>query len=192
MKSCRLTILPGFYIFFAFGILLIPLRWFIAWLVAAFVHELFHILALQIFGGHVKEIKIGMAGAIINADSLSCLRTSLCALAGPLGGFLLLACLRTAPRLALCGVIQSLYNLLPVYPLDGEKTLRGVVERFSTEKVAKKVITVTENVVLFLLVSSSLYGAFALQLGLYPLVAVMMLMIKNKKIPCKPCRSRVQ
>lgn len=192
MKSCRLIILPGFYIFLAFGILFIPLRWLIAWLVAAFVHELFHILALQIFGGRVKEIQIGMAGAVINADSLSCLRASFCALAGPLGGFLLLAFLRTAPRLALCGVIQSVYNLLPVYPLDGEKTLKGVAESFLPERAAKKMMTVTENTVLFLLVSISLYGAFALRLGLYPFVAVVMLIIKNKKIPCKPCRSKVQ
>ena len=50
----------------------------------------------------------------------------LCALAGPVGGFLLLSMCRIYPELAVWGMFQSIYNLLPVYPLDGGRAVRCI------------------------------------------------------------------
>lgn len=54
-------------------------------------------------------------------------RELLCVLAGPAVSFSLLALARFFPRIAICGLVQGIYNLLPIYPLDGGKALRCMV-----------------------------------------------------------------
>ena len=192
MRSRAFVILPGSYIFLALGVLLVPLPWLTAWLLAAAVHELFHILALRLFGYPVEQIEIGMSGAKIKTCGLSGLRMSACALAGPLGGFLLLLFLRIAPRIALCGAIQGLYNLLPIRSLDGEKALRGIVEHYLPLRSAERLLNAVENCVLLLVTICCLYATMKLRLGIYPLIAAALLIVRNKKIPCKATAGRVQ
>lgn len=51
-------------------------------------------------------------------------RELIAVLAGPAASLLLLSLVRVFPRVAICGLIQGIYNLLPIYPLDGGKALR--------------------------------------------------------------------
>ena len=116
----------GFFPVLALMLLLFPLRFLVGVLLAALIHELGHLLALKIAGGRVLSIRLRSCGARIEAAPMSPGRTALCALAGPAAGALTIFAWKTFPELALAGLVQTVFNLIPVYPLDGGRALRNI------------------------------------------------------------------
>ena len=116
----------GFFPVLALMLLLFPLRFLVGVLLAALIHELGHLLALKTAGGRVLSIRLRSFGARIEAAPMSPGRTALCALAGPAAGALTIFAYKTFPELALAGLVQTVFNLLPVYPLDGGRALRNI------------------------------------------------------------------
>ena len=116
----------GFFPVLALMLLLFPVRFLVGVLLAALIHELGHLLALKIAGGRVLSIRLRSFGARIEAAPMSPGRTALCALAGPAAGALTIFAYKTFPELALAGLVQTVFNLLPVYPLDGGRALRNI------------------------------------------------------------------
>ena len=114
----------SFFIIVALWVLALPLNWVGAWFAAAGFHELGHFIALKILRVKVGGIYIGATGAKIHTGCLRCWEELICSLAGPLSGLLLLGCAAVMPRVAFCALIQSLVNLIPVYPADGGRALR--------------------------------------------------------------------
>ena len=116
----------GFFPVLALMLLLFPLRFLVGVLLAALIHELGHLLALKLAGGRVLSIRLRSFGARIEAAPMSPGRTALGALAGPAAGALPIFAYKTFPELALAGLVQTVFNLLPVYPLDGGRALRNI------------------------------------------------------------------
>jgi Zn-dependent protease len=56
---------------------------------------------------------------MMETTPLTPIQEAFCALAGPMGSFLVLLMSEVLPEAALCGLFQGAYNLLPIYPLDG-------------------------------------------------------------------------
>ena len=106
---------------------LLPLRWLAAAFMAALLHELGHYCVVCLCGGRVHSFNIRASGAQIQASGLTPNREILCLLAGPLFGLLPLLLYKYLPFVAICGLIQSAYNLLPIYPLDGGKILKIII-----------------------------------------------------------------
>lgn len=110
----------------------------------------------------------------------------ICALAGPLGSFLLVCMIRWFPMIGFCAGIQGLYNLLPVYPFDGGRVLQALVG----EKAA--------NIIgLWTILLLSLFGIYAVirfDLGLGAVLLIFLLIRKGtfRKISCKDGRQGVQ
>ena len=92
-------------------------------LTACAVHEGGHLLALKLLGGAVDRVRVTLTGAEIRLRGmcrLSYPREAMSVLAGP-GANLLLAAACAGPMPALAGgsLILGLFNLLPIWPLDG-------------------------------------------------------------------------
>ena len=121
-------------ILWALLLLVLPLPWLLAAMGAAAFHEAFHAGAVLLAGGRLRGIWIGPGGAVMDADVPGFRQELLCSGAGPLGSLLLATLCHTAPRLALCGLVQGCFNLLPIYPLDGGRMLRCTLRRLCPER----------------------------------------------------------
>lgn len=191
MKLRDIRILPEFFLCLSFLLLIIPVKWLLSWLIAAALHELFHILALKVCGFQIRLVSVGVFGAKIETDAEYGLRSVLCALAGPVAGFLLLLFARKIPIIALCGLFQSLSNLLPIYPLDGGRAVRNLLFRFWPEGRVRRVLAPIETVIGIFLFGLSIYGFLKLHLGILPIFAASLLFLRKKR-PCNQSLLRVQ
>lgn len=179
MMERKVRILPGFYIFIAVAFVLVPVKWLAAWMLAAAIHELSHILMLKLLRCQLLSVRVGASGAVIKAGCDARWKQLLCTLAGPLSGFALMLFLRVMPRVALCGMIQSLYNILPLSSLDGGKTLEIITQMLFPKSVSKRIVEITRFAVIVSLLLLALYGTFSLKLGLFPLILAGILIIKK-------------
>ena len=152
----------------ALTLLVLPLPWVAAAVLAAALHELCHYVAILALGGRVGEIAVGPGGAAMELESLSAVREILAAAAGPVGSLSLTLAGRLFPRLALCGLAQGFFNLLPIYPLDGGRILRRLLELVLPERIAGDITCWTGLAV-------SLCGIFwSLRLGFLPGAAALL------------------
>ena len=190
-KLPRIEISAAFCVFLAVSLLLLPLQWVLAAIVAACFHEACHIVAIRLLGGRLSSIFAGMNGASICIATMSESKECICALAGPVGGIILLLFARWIPRIAVCAAIQSLYNLLPLYPLDGGRALRCILLMIMP-KYAGKLCAWIETICLIGITTLALYACLFLHLGLLPLVFAGLLWHKTKNTPCKAPVLKVQ
>lgn len=172
----RLELPPRVCLWAAFALLVFPLRWLLAWLLAAAVHEGFHILAIFACGGKIRGMRIGLGGAVIEIAPMSPGRELICALAGPGGGLLLLSVARWMPLTALWGLIQSVWNLLPVYPLDGGRILRCLLRITLGEERGESMSRVLSAGFSLAVTGAAVYGWLCRGWGIFPLLGALSLM----------------
>lgn len=168
-------------------ILLLPLRWCLAFFAAALVHESCHLLALRLCGGRPLRLALGTAGAAIRSAPLPGWQALLCTLAGPMGGLVLVSLARTFPILAICAAVQSAFNLLPISSLDGGQVLRICLEYVLSRDLVDSLCRRTEVLILAIAAILGMYYSFVLKLGLLPVLAAGMVICKGRigKTPCK-------
>lgn len=174
-------------------LLILPLDWILSAAAAALIHELCHILVLSSFGGKIRSIHIQPFGCIIESNRVGEWAQFCCILAGPLGSFLLLTLCHTAPKIAICGFVHGLYNLIPVLPLDGGRILRLLLYAVCPE-YAEKLLAVAAFGICIAVTFLAFWFASLDSLGLFPLLIALIWNIKYlpRKIPCKPCGIGVQ
>lgn len=170
-------------------ILLAPLHLVFSFYIAATIHEFFHILMLQRFHVPIYSISIGINGAAIHSAPLAPREEFLCAAAGPLGSFICLLLLRAAPTIALCGLIQGIYNLLPVYPMDGGRMIRCLCQRYCPHR-SDSICRAAAVITVLLLCSFCIYLYLRSSDYLYCVIALYFLFqtCLKRKIPCKEHR----
>ena len=120
----KISVDPRAYIVFSAMLLLLGPNWMCAVIFSAAVHELGHLTALWMYDCKVFSIRILPFGARIDTGWLHGKIGILCALAGPIAGGMLVFAYPAAPKTAFCALVQTLFNLLPIYPLDGGQALR--------------------------------------------------------------------
>lgn len=150
-------------------LLILPLKWILAAVTAACVHEAAHLICIYLFGGRVRRIRLKACGAVIEAERISGYREVLCALAGPLGSLSLLLWIRSVPLLGLCGLVQGLFNLFPVYPMDGGRILTGLLESLIPSK-AEMISKIVQNSILFAILITAIVCSVWFHLGVLPVL----------------------
>lgn len=168
-------------------LLILPLRWLLAAVIAAMFHELCHTAAVYICQGQIHHLEISVHGAKLNVSELSRPKELLCSLAGPLGGLFLLLFVRWIPRIAVCALFQSFYNLLPLYPLDGGRALWCGTTLFLPENKANKLCAVIEKGCITLIILTAIYSSIVLKLGISSVIPAFFILAQTKirKTPCK-------
>ena len=126
MKLPDVQATAGFYLMAAASVLILPLNVLLSFVLAASIHELCHILALFFFRNTVQEIHLSAFGAEIATGQLYPSQELICAAAGPVGSLLLTLFSKQMPLVALFGLCQGLFNLLPIYPMDGGRMVRSI------------------------------------------------------------------
>lgn len=190
----RVQVTPGLCICLAFSLFVLPLNWVVSWLLALTVHELCHYLAVLLSGGRVHHIRLTLSGAQITADALSRGKEACCALAGPIGGLLLLLFRRMIPITAFCGSIHAVYNLIPLQSLDGGKALLDLLSMLTGEKMAEAICNWVDRISRIALFLAALYIAWRLSWGALAIFAGVLYFGKWRKLksPCKQDLLRVQ
>lgn len=167
----------GFCLLLAMLLMCLPLQWVTAILIAGAIHEFFHIAAIYLLNGQVYRLSISLRGAVLETEQMHPSKELLCALAGPIGSALLLLLVRWFPRLAICGALHCIFNLLPLFPLDGGRVLRSVIYLLVHPQKNETVWRFSQILLRMILASVLVVAAvklgwFALLLGIVLLKAV--------------------
>lgn len=188
-----IRIRPSAYILAAILVLLVPMNWLCALLLASAIHEAGHLVAIYMTGGKVEAVSIGFCGAQIHTVISETGKEFFCAAAGPLASMLLLLLSRFFPKIAICGMIQAVFNLIPVYPMDGGRMLHCLL-RWIWPRKADRIIKATEILALSIIFLISLAVTFRLQKGLLPVLCCVTVFARLLfgKIPCKSRKTAVQ
>lgn len=167
----RLDYSPGVCIALAVFCLTVPPDWIAAGFLAASVHELSHVLAVLLLGGRIESLCISERGAVMNATPLTCGRELICILAGSAGSFGLMLFCQSLPKTALCGLVHGVYNLLPVYPLDGGRAVKCILSMVCSPLQSEKWCSRISAGTVFAAVMILIFCGFRWNLGLFPLFA---------------------
>lgn len=190
-KQIRLK--ANFLFWSAVCVLVIPINWFLSWLLAVSLHELSHYLTLRLFKVQIYSITIGLSGAEIETEPMPVYKEIISALSGPLGGFCALLFARNIPLAAICAFLQSLYNLIPIYPLDGGRVLRCCLISILGNELGCRLHNRLEVGIVGIIFVLSVIISYIIKFPALIAVALILL-LKNKhlKIPCKEVKQIVQ
>lgn len=128
MMKRRLDLTPGFPAFLAAVWYFDSCGIFWPFLAAMTVHELAHAAVLLLLGGRIESVRLSFAQVELRTGLLSD-RTELWSTAAGPGINLLCGWLfrRWMPAFAAVSLLLALFNLLPVWPLDGGRLLRTLL-----------------------------------------------------------------
>ena len=190
-ERTRLTVQPEGFCVIALAFFLFPWQWILGWVAAAIVHEVFHYIAIRLCRCRVWQIHIGLSGTVMQAHFDRPISELLCAAAGPLGSLCLCLVARMLPRIAVCGYIQLLFNLLPIYPNDGGRILKILIMGLCPHRRSESIFRIINGCLYSLILLGVLLLSLYYTLGGLPIVFAVSILLKIKK-PCKERLMRVQ
>ena len=178
----------------AVSLLVVPFPWIIAWFVAVIVHELGHYIALKLCGVQIYRLRMSSSGLQMETASMTNRQELLCSIAGPISGLSLLFFSKICPRIAICATIQSIYNLLPIYPLDGGRCIRCILQMTCKDDMCIRIEDWLRVGCCFVIGVFSCHCIWYWKLGLLPILLVTGFIFKRGiiKTPCKAAEQIVQ
>jgi len=192
-EGLKLRIGGGFYLVLAVALLILPIQWVLSWMIAAAIHEVGHFVAIYLCGFRVYSVYIGCNGATMETENLGKFE-GICALAGPAAGMILLFLSVWVPKIAVCGFIQSVFNLMPIATMDGGRVVSSVLSFVFPDIVAANILQAISYITLSVVFVVIVIISWKYKLGTVPLFLAFGLISRALKIkfPCKDGLLRVQ
>lgn len=162
----------------ALMLLLLPLPWVMACALATLVHEMCHAVAILCVGGQIYGLRLGIGGVRMETDSMTPGRELVAALAGPIGSASLILLAPWMPRTAVCAAVHCLYNLLPMFPLDGGRIVRNLLELVCPPLKAEAIFQKSQQILRLILCMGSI--VMAVHWGILPAAAVFVLLWRGR------------
>lgn len=170
MKKFRIELHPSFAVGLGLLLALDPGNVLLPYLAAILLHELGHLFCLMLCGIPVRAVRIDFSGMVIQSGTMNRRQEGLCAAAGPFVNLLCsVLCYVRRPVFAACSMLLAVFNLLPVWPLDGGRMMAAIMP-----DTADTVSFLT----LVLLCSGACLLSLFFDMGLWPLLLAMILLIK--------------
>ena len=193
-SSNKIIVAPSFCVGICITLLLLPLPWVAAWLVSGVIHELGHYAALRIQHIPVDKITLSFRGAYMDVGCMRPHAEIITALAGPLAGLCCLFISSYFPFVAVCGFIQSVYNLLPFPDYDGGRALSVLLGYIFTIEQAEKIYRGAVIMLSVFLLALGVCLCFCANLGPFILLFFLFPILKSGflKTPCKGAKEIVQ
>ena len=193
MQNRGRMVLSGSFCFLAaLMVVLLPLDWLISCVGAAVFHELCHLVAIYLCSGSWQGVVVSSNTARIPLPPLLWWQELLCAIAGPVGGFFLWFLYPVFPQMAVCGLVQSLYNLLPIFPMDGGRVLRCLADRVLNPAYSDYLCEFIGALTKGVLLAIGVFALICLEFGPVPLMVAVSILLKTGKYPCNHTRFAVQ
>lgn len=182
LRNCKFVIHPLFLLVGLFCFLVGQGFIFCCYTLCVFLHELAHMIVAKKLGYICNKIKLMPFGAVLDAESdeFSYKDEILIAVVGPLTNILLcLICVTLwwinpatyyiTCDFAVANLVCGLFNLLPIFPLDGGRVLLAFISinhdrKFSVKIV--KIVTICFGFILFGLFILTFFKNFNLSLGI--------------------------
>lgn len=192
--SVHVSITAGFCISLAASICILPASWVGSWLLAIAVHEFSHCITILLCGCKLQTVRLTSFGAEITAHMNRCWQEIFCSLAGPVGGLTILLLHNLLPIAALCTLVLSAYNLLPLRNLDGGRALYALLRTIFTQDQANNFCILTDKTVRVFIFILALFLSFRLQWFIPLAFSAVLLFPKKRRIKstCKRKTLRVQ
>lgn len=142
------------------------------WLViSAITHELGHVVYLLLRRRKIRNLRFNLLGACMETVPLSYADEMLCAISGPFINLILYMILLHHDGVpAILNLGLFLFNMLPIYPLDGGRILRAALLCFLQDGTVKRIVRVIGFVFSLLLMLGAVSLCILLQQGIVPMV----------------------
>ena len=184
-----IDISSAFVAFVCFYYYFDPMDTFVPFFVSASVHELAHLVVLFAFRVRVYRIKLCMSGAQIVTAPLSYLQELMVALAGPAAnGVILMIFHESNPLMAFLNFCLLVYNLLPLYPLDGGRIINSLLHILLPQRIAQMLVQLIGVLSLSLIIGASCYLTCYWHAGLWPILVSALLLIRLSEMFLKEKR----
>lgn len=177
MTETKLELDGSFCVLLAAMLLVLPLGWVLAMLLAAFVHECFHYAVVTLCGGRVYALHLGIRGAQMEVSQLLPWQEILAAAAGPIGSASMIMLSPWLPRTAVCSFVHCVFNLLPLFPMDGGRILKGIMVLLL--KDGEGAFRILQRILRVLLILVALWLAIRFGLWAVAIVAVLPILLQN-------------
>ena len=163
-------------------------------MIFAFIHELGHLLAGILMGLKAKGIDIMPFGVSINFEDYSnkyIAKKIIIAMAGPLVNIIIVILgvyNNWEEEIIYSNILIGLFNLIPLYPLDGGRILKYIMQLATNSKEAEMMTYKLSNILIIILTLISSIGILFIQnIGIVLILAYLWVLIiqENKKYKLK-------
>lgn len=166
MNDRRLYVSPFLVLILAISFYFRLESYVIPIVLAMLLHECGHLLALCLQNKRILQVRFELFGAVIRSEPLPYMQELLCALAGPIVNLTCGVLLRnTASCAAVIHLSVFLFNMLPLYPLDGGRALFVLLSIALPAERVRRVVHIARVMISLAIMCAAVSAAAIYRLG---------------------------